>query len=65
MIDLDDVEESSEWSNYLSTELPEAIARQVRETNFALNLPIVYMNTDGWLVKEYKDGRVEKIKKIK
>jgi hypothetical protein len=36
---------------------------EIRKQHFDAGLPIVYAK-DGWVVKEYKDGRIVKIQKI-
>ncbi len=37
---------------------------KIREDHFSKGLPIVYMDEEGWMVEEWKDGRIVKLKKI-
>jgi len=42
----------------------ENASKEAREKAFAHNIPIVYIDDDGYLVKEYKDGTIEKVKDL-
>ena len=47
--------------------LGKEITEHVMEENFNLGLPIVYskkIGNEDWIVNEYSDGRIEKIKNI-
>jgi len=37
--------------------------KMIRKEHFSKDLPIVYAK-EGWIVKEYKDGTIEKVKKL-
>jgi hypothetical protein len=36
----------------------------IRETCFAKNLPIFYLDKEDWLIAEHKDGRIERLRII-
>jgi hypothetical protein len=40
------------------------LEKKVRQEHFSKGLPICYMTEDRWIVYEYPDGRIEKLKKI-
>ncbi len=37
---------------------------KIRENHFSKGLPIVYMDDEGWMVEEWKDGRIVRLKKL-
>ena len=48
-----------------SKEFKEAFRRQVEKDTWEQGLPKIYLDNDGWIVEHWKDGRIDKIKKIK
>lgn len=63
-ISLDELEDNGSLFNILnSQEFRDSFARQVEEDTWGQGLPKVYMDKDGWVVKHWKDGTIEKIKK--
>lgn len=42
----------------------ENMSKTIREQHFSKGLPICYMNKERWIVYEYSDGRIEKLKRI-
>lgn len=58
-------EEQDDLYNYLrSREFKESFAETVKKDTWERGLPMVYMNKDGWIVNHWKDGKIEKIKKV-
>ena len=43
----------------------ELFQRQVEADTWGKGLPKCYMDDEGWLVHHWKDGKIDKIKKIK
>jgi hypothetical protein len=37
---------------------------RIKESTWEEGLPMIYMDKEGWLVKEWKDGKIEKVKKL-
>ena len=37
----------------------------VEKDTWENGLPMIYMDENGWMVKHYKDGVIEKVKKLK
>lgn len=49
-------------SNYFkSKEFQEDFRKQVEKDTWDKDLPMVYLNEEGWIVKHYKDGTIEKL----
>lgn len=68
--DFDYDEAAYKLSNWMTEQeienLREAVSIKmaaIRALHFENNLPIVYLK-DGWIVKEYKNGKIKKIKRI-
>lgn len=58
-------EEEDDLYEYLrSREFKESFAETVKKDTWERGLPMVYMNKDGWIVNHWKDGKIEKIKKV-
>jgi hypothetical protein len=56
-------EEDDEWVKYLtSDQFKEDYRKQVEKDTWGQGLPMVYMNNEGQIVREYKDGKIEVIK---
>jgi hypothetical protein len=47
-----------------SREFKESFAETVKKDTWEKGLPMVYMDKDGWIVNHWKDGKIEKIKKV-
>ena len=53
-------------TNYLkSDKFKEDFSEQVKKDTWDKDLPMVYMNDEGWIVRHWKDGKIEKIKQMK
>jgi hypothetical protein len=48
-----------------SKEFKEAFTKQVEKDTWDNDLPKVYMDYEGYLVHHWKDGKIDKIKKLK
>jgi hypothetical protein len=53
-----------ELKYFSSQEFRIGFAEQVEKDTWGNGLPKIYMDSDGWLVHHYKDGRIDKIKKL-
>lgn len=63
---LDDLEDNDKvMDNFKSIEFKEKFVEQVKKDTWGNGIPMIYMDKDGWLVEEWSDGRIEKLKKIK
>ena len=47
---------------FQSKEFKDAISKQIKKDTWGQGLPMVYMNDEGQIVKEWKDGRIETVK---
>lgn len=47
-----------------SREFKNSFADAVRKDTWEKGLPMVYMDKNGWIVNHWKDGKIEKIKKV-
>lgn len=64
-ISLDEIEDNgSIWEKLNSPEFKEQIQKAIDDATWGKGLPKVYMDEDGWIVKHWKDGAIEKIKKV-
>ncbi len=64
--ELDDIEDNPEYIEWLKSEqFGESINKIIERDTWEQGLPKIYMDKEGWLVKHWKDGKIEKIKKIK
>jgi hypothetical protein len=50
---------------FASKEFQEAFRKQVEKDTWENGLPKVYMDEDGWMVHHWKDGKIDKIKKLR
>lgn len=65
-LNLDDLEDNNEIINtFNSEEFKEEFVRQIKKDTWDNGIPMIYMDKEGWLVEEWSDGRIEKLKKIK
>ena len=46
-----------------SEQFKESFRKMVEEDTWGKDLPLVYLDEDGWIVKHWKDGTIEKIQK--
>lgn len=46
-----------------SEQFKESFRKQVEEQTWGKDLPLVYLDDNGWVVKHWKDGTIEKIQK--
>ena len=46
-----------------SEQFKESFRKRVEEDTWGKDLPLVYLDEDGWVVKHWKDGTIEKIQK--
>jgi hypothetical protein len=47
-----------------SEQFKESFRKRVEEDTWGKDLPLVYLDEDGWVVKHWKDGTIEKIQKV-
>ena len=51
-------------SDFLRSEqFRESFKKRVEEETWGKDKPMVYLDDDGWVVKHWKDGTIEKIQK--
>jgi len=61
----DEIEDSGRVLEVLkSKEFQEAFRKQVEKDTWGNDLPMIYLDNEGWIVRHYKDGKIEKVKKI-
>ena len=61
----DNIEDSNRVSEiFKSKEFQEAFRKQVEEDTWGNGLPMIYLNDEGWIIRHYKDGTIEKVKKV-
>ena len=46
-----------------SEQFKESFRKRVEEETWDKGMPMVYLDDNGWVVKHWKDGTIEKIKK--
>lgn len=46
-----------------SEQFKESFRKRVEEQTWGRDLPLVYLDDNGWVVKHWKDGTIEKIQK--
>ena len=62
---LDEMEDSGDLMEYLKSErFQQEMLERIKESTWEEGLPMIYMDKEGWLVKEWKDGKIEKVKKL-
>lgn len=47
---------------FQSKEFKDAIKKQIKKDTWSKGLPMVYLNSEGQIVKEWEDGRIEIVK---
>ena len=47
----------------MSEQFRESFRKRVEEETWGKGRPMVYLDDDGWIVKHWKDGTIEKISK--
>lgn len=61
----DEIEDSNRVSEiFKSKEFQEAFRKQVEKDTWGNDLPMIYMDDGGWIVRHYKDGKIERVQKI-
>jgi hypothetical protein len=56
--------EEKKLSDFLRSEqFRESFKKRVEEQTWDKDLPMVYLDEDGWIVKHWKDGTIAKLKK--
>jgi hypothetical protein len=58
-----DIEEKKLSDIFNSEEFKESFRKRVEEETWGKDLPMVYLDEDGWIVKHWKNGTIAKIKK--
>ena len=46
-----------------SEQFKESFRKRVEEQTWGKDLPLVYLDENGWIVKHWKNGTIEKIQK--
>jgi len=64
--DLNKIEDNN-WVKeaFESKEFKDAFRKQIEKDTWGNDLPMVYMDDDGWMVHHWKDGKIDKIKKLR
>ena len=64
--DLNKIEDNN-WVKqaFESKEFKDAFRKQIEKDTWGNDLPMVYMDDDGWMVNHWKDGKIDKIKKLR
>lgn len=61
----DDIEDQGMVGKVInSKEFREAFQNQIKADTWDKGLPMVYMDDERWIVKHWKDGRIERISKV-
>jgi hypothetical protein len=47
----------------MSEQFKESFRKRVEEETWGKNKPMIYLDDNGWIVKHWKDGTIEKIQK--
>jgi hypothetical protein len=58
-----DIEEEKLANHLRSEQFRESFKKRVEEQTWGKDLPLVYLDENGWIVKHWKDGTIEKIQK--
>ena len=58
-----DKEEDKISKALMSEQFKESFRKRVEEETWDKGMPMVYLDDDGWVVKHWKDGTIEKIQK--
>jgi len=58
-----DKEENKISKILMSEQFKESFRKRVEEETWGKDRPMVYLDEDGWIVKHWKDGTIEKIQK--
>jgi len=58
-----DKEENKISKILMSEQFRESFKKRVEEETWGKGRPMVYLDDDGWIVKHWKDGTIEKLKK--
>lgn len=61
---LDEIEDNDlVWELFNSPEFKDTIRKNIEAATWGKDRPMIYIDDDGWVVKHWKDGTIEKIKK--
>jgi hypothetical protein len=52
-------------SVFESKEFKEAFRKQIEKDTWEQGLPKIYLDDEGWIVEHWKDGKIDRLKKIK
>jgi hypothetical protein len=52
-------------SAFESKEFKEAFRKQIEKDTWEQGLPKIYLDDEGWIVEHWKDGKIDRLKKIK
>ena len=58
-------EEDKIYDILRSEQFKESFRKAVEEKTWGKDRPMVYLEDDGWIIKHWKDGTIEKISKQK
>jgi hypothetical protein len=58
-----DIEEEKLANHLRSEQFRESFKKRVEEETWGKGIPMVYRDEDGWVVKHWKDGTIEKIQR--
>jgi ABC-type oligopeptide transport system substrate-binding subunit len=58
-----DKEEEKLSKSLRSEQFKESFRKRVEEETWGKDLPLVYLDENGWVVKHWKDGTIEKLQK--
>jgi hypothetical protein len=64
MKSIEDLEDESESAYFQSQEFQDHVKAIIERETWGKGLPKVYMDEEGWIVKHWKDGRIERLEKI-
>jgi hypothetical protein len=63
---LDHIEDNNRVKEaFESEEFKRAFRKQIEKDTWEQGLPMIYLNDEGWIVEHWKDGRIDKKKKIR
>lgn len=54
----------TESDYFKSKQFQEDLRKQVEKDTWDKDLPMIYLDREGWIVKHYKNGVIKKIKKV-
>jgi len=60
----EDDDDNDMFEFFRSKEFIDKLNKSIDAATWDKGLPKIYMDKDGWIVKHWKDGKIEKIKQI-